>query len=428
MSRLFTLLPFLLPLYVVRFSIGPLPTTVLEIGIIMIAIAWLVTRKAGGIRDAWERSKPWHLPAGLWLIAGAIGVIVAGMNGFGTIAALGLFRAYFIEPLLIFFIGFDLVRTEEDRASLWRSFCIVTIILALWAGVQILTGWGIPHPWDQPTLASGELRPAGAWPGRRATGPFPFPNALALFVAPIVALATARMIQRAGTADRGADQIGRPDGSPLQAAWVDVATFVAGVAAIFFAQSDGGLVAVAAALFVALLLQKKTRIIAVALAAVAIIASLSVASLRGYVSQNLLLNDWSGLVRKTIWTETVTMLADRPVFGAGLAAYPAAIAPYHQATWMEIFQYPHNIVLNLWSEMGLIGIVAFAWIIVTWIRTGHVLRSLGGGGRPYVLPIVAAIVIHGLVDVPYFKNDLAVAFWVLILLTTTYAHKKTSTR
>ncbi len=42
------------------------------------------------------------------------------------------------------------------------------------------------------------------------------------------------------------------------------------------------------------------------------------------------------------------------------------------------------------------------------------------------LPIITAIIIHGLVDVPYFKNDLAIAFWLFILITTPiYATKKT---
>jgi len=50
------------------------------------------------------------------------------------------------------------------------------------------------------------------------------------------------------------------------------------------------------------------------------------------------------------------------------AAYPTVILPYHKATWMEVFQYPHNIVFNLWSETGLLGLFAFAWILYTWVR------------------------------------------------------------
>jgi O-antigen ligase len=104
------------------------------------------------------------------------------------------------------------------------------------------------------------------------------------------------------------------------------------------------------------------------------------------------------------------MLADRPIQGAGLGAYPTVIKPYHKATWMEIFQYPHNILLNLWSETGLLGILAFTWMCFTWFRLSK-LRL------PLLLPLIA-ILIHGLVDVPYFKNDLALAFFTFMVFVT----------
>ena len=119
-----------------------------------------------------------------------------------------------------------------------------------------------------------------------------------------------------------------------------------------------------------------------------------------------MLQDSSGLVRRAQWSETLTMLADRPFLGAGLNGYPAALAPYHDATFYEIFQYPHEIFLNSWSELGLIGLIALfiGAILVartTWRRKDEVL----------VLAFAVAILtmtIHGLVDVPFFKNDLAI--------------------
>ena len=30
---------------------------------------------------------------------------------------------------------------------------------------------------------------------------------------------------------------------------------------------------------------------------------------------------------------------------------------------------------------------------------------------------LVAVVIHGLIDVPYFKNDLSLEFWILLALT-----------
>lgn len=409
-ARLFTFLPFFLPLYVVRFHIGPIPTTLLEIAILILTGVWMMQRGKEGIQSSWTRLTAWRWPLLLWLIAGIVGVIVSPV----TLQALGLFRAYFIEPLLVFLMGLDVMRTEDDRSRLWKHFSIATILCGIWAGIQMLTGWGIPHPWD-------------AVEGRRATGPFPFPNALALFVTPIAALAMAKVVHALDTMK----EAGRTQGPSLHGAWWDIAVVVFGVFAMLCAQSDGGLVAFGGATFIALLMHKHSRRFAIELAVAGLIAIVLIAPLRTHITKIIFFQDWSGMVRTVMWKETGTMLQDHAIFGAGLAGYPAAIAPYHKATWMEVFQYPHNILLNLWSETGLIGIVAFGWIVVTWIKTGRQDGQDDGSFlhkacRPVILSVLCAMLIHGLVDVPYFKNDLAVAFWLFVLLTTPSYEQKTS--
>ncbi len=397
-KRAFLGLPILLPTYLVRTSLGPIPTTALELIILATCAAWMIKRGQDGLRDACSVLRTWRIPAYLWLTAGFVAVLVSPV----TLQALGLFRAYFIEPLLVFVIGADLVRTREDRRRLAQSFATVTILLAVWAVIQYATGWGIPKPWD-------------AWPGRRATGPFPFPNALALFVTPIAALALADVVARYNDRSAGAH------GAPLLKSIIGWLTVIAGFVAVILAQSDGGLVALLAATFVALLLHRQTRKAALTVALAAILAVAVIQPLRSAVEEKLLFKEWSGKVRTVIWKESWTMLTDtgtpaglaRPILGAGLAAYPTAILPYHKATWMEVFQYPHNILLNIWSETGLLGLIAFSCILITWVRRGSGPRT-----TDLILPILTALLVHGLVDVPYFKNDLAVAFWLFVLITT----------
>jgi hypothetical protein len=372
MRRLFLLLPFLLPAYVLRLQLGPLPTTVLELGMIALTLTWLITRKTDGLKYAWKQLTPWRIPLALWLAAGTISVITAAVNGFDAIAALGLFRAYFIEPIIVFAIGLDLIRDDKDRTALLRNITAVAILLTGYAVVQYATGWGIPHPWD-------------AWPGRRSTGPFPFPNALALLLVPFGALAAARFVNKRTA--------------------FDAILFCCVALSSLLAQSDGGLIALAAALGLALLFKKQTRIPVIILGVILAATAFSLTPIR----EKILFQEWSGKVRLVIWEESTALIKHNPVFGAGLAAYPQAILPYHTATWMEVFQYPHNILLNLWSETGLLGVIAFAALLITWARTAK--------NPALVLPIILALLVHGLVDVPYFKNDLAIAFFLLILLT-----------
>ena len=47
------------------------------------------------------------------------------------------------------------------------------------------------------------------------------------------------------------------------------------------------------------------------------------------------------------------------------------------------------------------------------------------GWRPYhlgVLLALIAVIVHGLVDVPYFKNDLSLEFWTLVAVTLAGLH------
>jgi O-antigen ligase len=82
------------------------------------------------------------------------------------------------------------------------------------------------------------------------------------------------------------------------------------------------------------------------------------------------------------------------------------------------FIYPHNIVLNFWVETGLLGLLSMAWIIGTALAVGWSgWHRAAAGWRPYelgVLLAMVAVVSHGMVDVPYFKNDLSLEFWALI--------------
>ena len=377
-------LPFLLPLYVVRFHIGPIPTTLLEIIILLACCGWLLfhtkqhTRKKR-FRDI--RSSRFTFPIILLFIAGIISVLIAP-NHF---SAAGIFRAYLLEPVLIFFILQDIITTRADRHNIILGLLGVTFLITIWTILQRIGVFPIPSPWDVAPI------------GIRATGPFPYPNAVALFVVPPGAFFASQIAQ----------DILNPQSKKKRMHLVMFLGFLSAFCACALAQSDGGMIALIASAGIALLLNKKTKIPTIIASILIILGIFSIPSIRNPLSEKIFFRDWSGNVRLVMWKEAETMLADHPLFGAGLGAYQNVIAPYHHAEWMEIFQYPHNILLNFWSELGLLGIISFGWILIRWYRSNPTI----------VLPVLTAILVHGLVDVPYFKNDLAILFWILVALT-----------
>jgi O-antigen ligase len=76
--------------------------------------------------------------------------------------------------------------------------------------------------------------------------------------------------------------------------------------------------------------------------------------------------------------------------------------------------------LTAWSELGLLGLIAFAVIFFGLLWYGvRALPRAEGFHRALLWGAVGALVlhtIHGLFDSPYWKNDLSVEFWLLAAL------------
>src|SRR5947207_9369218 len=95
------------PAYVVRWHVGPLPTTLLEALIGLTVLAFAVESARAGVRLAWRT--PYTYAAALFLLAGLVAVVVAPDRR----AAVGLYRAYLLEPVAFFFVLGEVVRTSR---------------------------------------------------------------------------------------------------------------------------------------------------------------------------------------------------------------------------------------------------------------------------------------------------------------------------
>jgi len=171
-------------------------------------------------------------------------------------------------------------------------------------------------------------------------------------------------------------------------------------------------------------------------------------SVLNFVSDKVLLKDFSGEVRKQQWRETWRMMnSDWKTFcfGTGLSGYQEKVSAYHQEgiffnqerdpefrrkiVWqegdykarhwrpVEIYMYPHNIFLNFWTELGLLGVLAFFAIFVKVFNNLFKMYKSMEAERWLILGLLGAftaIVVHGMVDVPYLKNDLSVMFWTML--------------
>ncbi len=392
---------FSLPLYVVRVSFGPLPTTVVEVLFFIVLIAWFVANRSrlsvvfSNVVTVIRRYPVLSIIIGLILLSATIGIFIAP----DKLSALGVWRAYFVEPLVFFLLCLSVIDTAGKIRRAWWLLLLSGLCIAVFAIVQKFTGFAIPETW----LA--ELR---------VTSIYPYPNAVGLYLAPLVAMALP-FARYYCTRDLIKEKL-------KGIAVLCVAMIM--LIAIFFAQTEAALVALGVVVlgFGLLGAGKRIRYASMLIGFfIALTVWLSPVA-QQVLYPKLLLHDWSGFVRRTTWSESVTMLQDHWITGVGLSGYQTAMAPYHKATYIEIFMFPHNILLNVWTEMGILG-VAGVLLLLVWcaygavrifmiIKNKYTIDAQWHGCVLVVSTVVGlTMLIHGLVDVPYFKNDLAILSW-----------------
>ncbi len=420
---------FSLPAYLLRFTIITIPSTLLEAMIIIVFLVWLLKDKPWKNfkkRNFKKRIKyPYYLEIITILIAAWLGLWVAG---FST-GALGIFKAYFLEPIMFYIVLVNrgYINTRKFIWPLALSALVVSLI-AIYQQFSL----GLSLETIMQTKVSSI---------------FSYPNALGLYLGPIIILSFGLFLAY-------------PKRSNLLTSskkLLLLSTIVFSFLAIIFARSEGAIAAVLISfLLIAILLNKKTRkVTLISLALIAIFTSLHAPTFN-YIKNRATLMDLSGQIRRQQWKETTEMLTDkRFLTGAGLDNYQNALKPYHQegifvkdqndpdwhrkVVWdreyhkqawqpVEIYLYPHNIFLNFWTEITLLGAILFIWLILRAIfDLMKMLKNLNQSQKGIALGVLASlfvILIHGLVDVPYFKNDLSVLFWIIIFLTASLKLKQ----
>jgi len=377
------------PLYTVRWHVGPLPTTILEDAI-------LVTIAAFIIESIRQRSLPyWRtavtVPAIVFLIAGAISVMVPADHR----AAFGLYRAYLMEPIAFGLVLVNVITTPNRGLLVVGGLALAATVAGV-ANAAVVANALRHHQYDVVNTPPVVI--------------YNTANAVALFLVPIIAVG-------------GAIAMHWPDRNVRLGA---AGFVVINGLSVLLSFSRGGYLALAA-VAVGLALTHRRRWILVGTGVVAAAGLMVLPPLRNRILTEVdFSNGHNTLVgRFHLWSVALQMLREHPIFGAGLSGFAAAIAPIWNATNIDRYTYPHNIVLNFWTETGLLGLAAFLWILIAgFVLAWRGYRASNGGWQAIhlgVLLALVAVVVHGLVDVPYWKNDLSVEFWAILALCLTPA-------
>ena len=157
--------------------------------------------------------------------------------------------------------------------------------------------------------------------------------------------------------------------------------------------SRGGLLGLAAiaATFVVVARRRGTTVLAVALVAALGLAWIGLAEHRaGFVTRGL-------SVRREVWIDSLSMIPDHPVFGAGFNAFGTSYPP-RQHVWRTLWiGTTHNEYLQIVIDLGLAGVIPAGLLMWTLLRRGAAAARVGPLQAGAFAGVVA-VMAHNLVD------------------------------
>lgn len=342
---------------------------------------------------------PYTFPDKLAVMGGSLfflGAILAFITNPFSLTGLGMIKSWFFFPLL----GATLVFFEA-RSEMRRNWFIVAWALGLLAtalGSLTFVFFGVTT-YDY-----------------RVSGVYPSPNFLASFLAPAIFLLAYFFLYSEKK-------------SWIRTLGVGIAlALVASV--LYFTRSYG----VWLALFISLtfflcmqqtlLVTKKNWLIATGLLFVfALFFLLETPS-----------DKWQALIsfeerssmasRLMIWQAAEQIREDHWFFGIGVGRFQSVYLEYQRffSPYLEwAVPEPHNLFMAILLATGIVGFFGFCLLVGRFFFLGLRLLSNTQEKEKHhlaltVLSVLIFFLVYGVVDTPYFKNDLALSFWFLLAL------------
>lgn len=404
MNNAVVLLAGVLPLYVIRFSLAGIPTNLFEAAVWATALVSLcIPRTRHQLWTAAQvipRSKLIFI--GLFLLAAVISTAISPVLQ----NSLGILKGWVVTPVLFGLLvraaagktpGVNAKTPGVEEAGVIRSLILSGTVVALFGFSQI-QGFN------------------------RIYSVYDVPNSLALFLVPISVLA----------------------------AWIGIKTnnklyqysAIIMLIAIIATQSFGAITALIGTMIVAVPLspiRERARVRATYIGMILLLVAAVFFTLSGrfaYLISHLIHPNTtnSATVRLQLWDIGINLIKKHPILGIGLGQFePAYQAELHRLFEQSsrglqpefVFRDPHNWIISFWLNLGIGGLISFIALNYLALKNAFLLRykfnqpAVLAGGHIYQQAIALAIVsilIFGLFDTIYWKNDLSALWWMLIFL------------
>lgn len=369
--------------------VGFIKTALVTAGVIFLHLLRLRYAGCPGI----YRSTLW-VPLLLYVFIAAFGVLTSMFPA----RSIHDFQIYVVVIPLVFLVVTDIGRREQLEALLW----------ALVFGVALVSVHGLyQYFFEASFIEAGEKwvdLEENPYIKNRAVATFENPNLLAHFYVLTMPL--------------------------LMALWFNLKAWrhrlvlggVIGLAlmGMLLTYSRGGWLGLAVAISAfAILKDRRSIVVLIMLGAVGLMILPENIMMRLMSITNL--QDSSTSHRLAVWLNSIRIIKDHWLAGVGTGS-GAFLLTYisYLVDKGDYAPHAHNIYLQIWGELGIVGLVTFMWLLFKMWQSG--LRILCSSRSYYhnlaagLLGSLAGFMAHSLVEYGLWYYKLAVMFWLLVAL------------
>lgn len=372
------LIIFLLPLYLVHFRIFWAPFTVLELIIYLVFGFWLFLKvKNSGLKFLSFKCFGYECPIFLIFLGATLSTLFSVCLNISA----GIWKGWFLAPLFFLVVVIDVIKSKKQIKNLLVALTLSGVMVAVISFFYWL---------NNDLTYDGRLRAF-----------YLSANHLAMYLSPILILSLFLFFS-----------VNKKVFRFLLILAYTLLTFV-----IYLTFSYGAWLGLLIALVFVLVVSKKQKV--VFWSALLVVCLMFFAQLPSNKFQAIIDFSYPSLnSRLIIWQSAWEIIKDHPLIGIGPGLFQKYYLNY-QSRFDPYLEWavpqPHNLFLAFWLQTGLIGLTGFGWLLIAFFaknlkKNRSIFNLLLMAGMVYILT-------HGLIDTPYWKNDLSIIFWLIIGLS-----------
>ncbi|MDD5259628.1 MAG: O-antigen ligase family protein [bacterium] len=306
--------------------------------------------------------------------------LVAALVGFAKSPHLFESLQAFLKFTALLIFGLVILNYEDQKQLfmvILKTVIMTSIIMSLLAIYEYYFGlWGMP--------ANGRVQVL-----------FPNPNHLAGFLALAMTFALSVVLEPA------------PKNWFRWLTWLSLAV---GMIALYLTGSKGGILSLLAGFSILIYAKRKTLFYTFIAGILIVFAVIWLTPLKSAVFSREIKDPFT-FEKKDLYIETFKYLGDHPFLGTGLETFKYYYPQYKSMPELRSAPYVHNELLNIWSDLGLLGVAAFVWLLVLfYCQARHLIKEDKQLYLNAFLAGVTGIVAHSMFEFNLHDPALALLF------------------